>query len=173
MPRGEQFKHILVSGCNRPLISLSFPHLQVHLKQTSPWSHKAICFCISQFWFLLAGGRDVVDRLYLKRALVIARSARWLCSWQMGPEYWECSGPPHTPSAASAPLPALYYLLANLKRSAWHFISFLNLQLITFMARFFPTPFTPSSLYIFGIKKILKMLVQAGMNGCQQFLQTC
>lgn len=50
---------------------------------------------------------------------------------------------------------------------------FLNLQLITFMARFFPTPVTPPSLYIFGIKKILKMLVQAGMNGCQQFLQTC
>lgn len=80
-----QFRYILVTAYNSSLIFL-FPFFTSRFILNEPLLGpiRPVCFCIPHFWFLLAGKLDVVDRLYLKRALVIARSVRWLCCWQMG-----------------------------------------------------------------------------------------
>ena len=85
MPSGGPFQCILGSGCNNFLIfPLPFFTSRFILNERLPGPRRPVHFCIPQFWFLLAGRLDVVDRLYLKRALVIACSVRWLCCRQMG-----------------------------------------------------------------------------------------
>lgn len=113
MPSGAQFKHILGSGYNSPLIfPPPFLHLQVHLKWTSPQSHKA--------------------SLFLHSSVLISFGRKTRCGWQIitekgfgncpfcsvtvlltdgHSEYWKCSGPPYTPSACEWwALPAFFLL---------------------------------------------------------------
>lgn len=126
-----QFRYVLVSSYNDSLIFL-FPFFTSRFILNEPLlgSIRPVCFCIPKFWFLLAGKLDVVDRLYLKRALVIARSVRWLCCWQMGTVNIESvldlcillqlTSGEHCQHFG-------YYLSADLKRIAWIFTSSLNL----------------------------------------------
>lgn len=61
----------------------SLPATAHLLRWTLSISHKGNLLASSSAWFLLAAELDVVDRLCLRRAPVIARSVRWLCWWQM------------------------------------------------------------------------------------------
>ena len=181
MPSGGQLQCILGSGCNSFLIfPLLFFTSRFIVNECLPGPRRPVRFCIPQFWFLLAGRLDVVDRLYLKRALVIACSVRCLCCRQMGPVNVESVLDLHTLLQLASGEPCQhfsYYLLAIFKRIAWIFTSFFffNIKQNHIYGEVLSHLFySPLIIYIFfGIEKILKMLVQAGMNGCQQFFQTC
>ena len=147
----------------------------------SPWSQKASPF--------------------LHSSVLISFGRKTRCGWQIisekgsgnclfcsvpvlptdGPsECWKCSGPPHTPSACEWwALPAFFLLsISNFQKNCldlYLFFFFFNIKLNHIYGEVLSHLFySPLIIYIFfGIEKILKMLVQAGMNGCQQFFQTC
>lgn len=107
---GVQLRNILVSACNSPLFFFPFLYLQVHLKRSSPCSHKA--------------------SLFLHSSVLIFFARRTRCGWQIlsergsgncsfcsatmlltdgHREYWKCPGPPHPPSAHEwGALPAFF-----------------------------------------------------------------
>lgn len=136
---------------------------------------RPVCFCIPQFWFLLAGGLDVVDRWYLKGTLVIARSVRRLCGWQMGTGNVESAWTPTYSSRLWVATPASisFSIRKFQKNYLAPSISFEPVTKSRLWLGSLPPPLLPPHYIVFGMKRSLKMLVQAGMNGCQQFLQTC
>lgn len=174
MPGGVHNSDIFWCVVIRLLSVCSFLHLQFSLNEPFLGPIRPVCFCIPQFWFHLAGGLDVVDRLYLKRALVIARSVRWLCSWQMGMWILKVFWTSTYFSSWVLSTASFLFSISEFKKNCLALYIFFEptTKSRLWLGSLPPLPY-PAHYIFHGIKKILKMLVQAGMNGCQQFLQTC